>query len=258
MNKLVKNYLQELTRYKKEILSDDKPLSDQGIQKLKQAGIIKSKEEYEKGVRQRSKELFRTTDTPVKRTIFSKRSLGPNLDTSPVFAKKNQYVYKKPYTWKGGKIGKALGIKTRKQWKELQPYVDSHEAHEAEFTKGLLKKHKSLPSTQTQFTDPFGNVKGRHKSFKVIKKERDLVNYANRVYGAAEPLKNFRTATGEYNVAKNTTLKQLSKLDKKLAKSSPAMARQLILQKFGGNKKAALVYLKVIKKLRKYARYFVK
>lgn len=142
MSKILENYLQELTRYKKEILSDVKPLSDEGIQKLKQAGIIKSKNEYEKGVKQRSKELFRKTDTPVKRTIFSKRSLGPNVDTSPVFAKKNQYIYKKPYTWKGGKVGKALGVKTRKQWKELEPYIDSHEGHEAEFTKGLLKNIK--------------------------------------------------------------------------------------------------------------------
>lgn len=78
------------------------------------------------------------------------------------------------------------------------------------------------------------------------------------MYGAAEPLKNFRTATGEYNIAKNTTIKQLSQLDKKLAKSSPAMARQLVLQKFGGNRRVALAYLKSIKKLRKFARYFVK
>lgn len=273
-NYVLENYLSELTRWKEkmrelddvEIANIKKKLrtsknpeeikklkfklqrltSPESIQKLKQSGVAKSAEEFRSGVGKGTEKMREKYGAIKKRSFFRPPSTGPS------WTDKGKYNIYDPISWKGGNVGRTMGVKSRDEWKKLKPYIDRHEAEEARHLAILRKKYKSLPTTSTVVTDILGRPVGHHKSLGVLKREKELTDYASKLYGDAGAIRRYRSQSGEYDIVKGKSYKDIGKLDKQAAKTQITRLRKALLDKFGGDRRKALAWLKSHKKLKKF------
>ena len=132
-----------------------------------------------------------------------------------------------------------------------KPYFDRHEVDEARYTNKIRKKYGSTASKIV--INKQGKLVGQHKSLGVLKREKDLTDFANKMYGDANELKNIRKQTGEYDLAKKFSYKQINKMDKKAAKANIINLRKSLINSAGGNRKKILAKLKRLKASKKAA-----
>lgn len=222
------------------IINQKGKLSDADLDYIKRRGIAKSGEQYRSGLQRGAENMFAKTNT-IRKKLTPVQSHGISID--PMV--KKGHIYHDPYTWKGGQTGKAFGVKSREEWKKLKPYVDYHEAQEASYSKKLAKKYGVKSGAVTFKKHPFDLTSyGQHRSGGVIKKEKEVVDYANRLYGDAAGLKKYRLGTGEYDTVKNLSYKQISKFDKKHAAEQLQKLYDQFLKQAGGDRKKALELLR--------------
>lgn len=240
--KLYLNYLEELSRWKKEVPN----LSNQSVQKLKDTKIAKSAEEFRKGVNTGTKNIINKSNAIFSKGIpigqFGKHHNRPSV------LHKGKTIVNSPYSLKGGIDAKNMEIKTKKDWLKNKPYFDRHEADEARYANKIRRKTGSMKSA-TIITKG-GMPVGQHHSLGVLKKEKELTDFANKMYGDAKELRNIRKLTGEYDIVKKMSYKDINKLDKKKIKGLISSLRSDILRNTP-NKKIAIMLLKKIKTARK-------
>lgn len=242
------NYLNEVSKWKKEV----NKLSDKNIEKIKQAKVAKSVEEFRKGVDKGTKNIIKKSGATFKRRIPI--SINAKFHSRPGILTKKQTV-NSPISWSGGSDAKYIGVKNRAQWKAERPYIERHEADEARYSNKSRKKYGTkLGSKEIYKVTPSGDrIKvGHHQSIGVLKKEKELTDFANKVYGDAPKLRAFRKSSGEDELAKKLSYKQINKMDKESAKKAISGLRKKMLDAYKGDRKAAAAGLKQLLKTRKF------
>lgn len=197
--------LQE-TKWKEKVRSGE--LSDPAeIKKIKDAGIAPTEHQYLKGIARGTRNINKKTDAHITHTAgglvdimgpmtFPKNTGGPHINL--------------PYKHKETLIpSDMLNMKDPM----TRAIVNRHEADEGRIGSKIMKK---LPRDRT-FLQPAGSVKtrfsdvGKHMGPEVLDQERRTVNFADKLYSKAQDIKKTRTGTGEYDVVKNMTPKQIRK-----------------------------------------------
>lgn len=236
------NYLEELSRWKKEVPN----LSNQSIQKLKDTKVAKTSDEFRKGVNTGTKNITKKSNAIFNKGIPIGQS-GKHHNR-PSILHKGKTIVNSPYSLKGGSDAKSMGIETKKDWLKNKPYIDRHEADEARYANKIRKKTGSMKASTIVTKN--GMPVGHHNSLGVLKKEKELTDFANKMYGDAKELRNVRKLTGEYNIVDKMTYKDINKMDVKKAKGLISKLRSDILRNTP-NKKIAIKLLKKIKTARK-------
>ena len=212
MNILIENYLNFLfeqnTAFAKKIRQGK--LSPQAIQKLKDTGVIKPWEHYQKGMRKGFTNVVHKSDATMEFNkaytpgeSFTRPSNTPGFQRVVIGSKKEPLV---------NKITKNV----------IEPeFIERHEASEARAAQRQAKAKgevKKMPLTLK------GQLVGQHGSPRVLRGEKKIIDYTTRTYGKGEALKKYRQDSGEYKWIENTSKSKQNRQVKQVA-NEPKGAR---------------------------------
>jgi hypothetical protein len=191
-------------------------LSPEAIEKLKKAGLIKPEEEYRKGIEKGIKKSLRWKkikwDEIDHKTIGHDKSTVSFLKSLPEEELKNNYNMSKTDLEKMEKIATKTGkvsvgpvtmpdekiisipkkmdsgmmkyaFGSKKDYEKLKPLIKRHEADEYLLAQKLKKKYKIKGSMDPGPLPNLNVAGGGHMGPEILKKEKKLVDFYDKVYG---------------------------------------------------------------------------
>jgi hypothetical protein len=198
------NYLDEATKWKEKAPG----LSDDAIEKMRAGGVIKSKKKYMKGVRKGTNQIVKKQGVTVTYNKIAGFSGPLTVQNMILQHKGNSKIFRLILRLK------KLNLSPR-EWAQLKPLIDRHEANEVVAIAKQLKDKGVMPSP-VQFTKN-NKVVGVHASPSVLKKEKKMMDFQKKIYPGSgfEKFNKFRNSTGEYGLASKSP-KELKKIEAKI------------------------------------------
>jgi hypothetical protein len=216
------NLIEELNKFEKMLRSGN--VSNSNIKNAKAKGILRDSSKFMDGIERGNKAILKKFGATDDKWSLLAALIGPHA--RPKLG--GGHKISTTGNWGGlVKLGWSMMINkkiSKLEWKQMMGLLRRHEVDEVRSMnynkKDQTNFHFVNPKNKSA-GNPDGTV-GRHASPRVLKREKELLDFTTKAYNIGNPLAKMRKLTGEDDFIKNLSYKEIKKLEKKSNKHGAA------------------------------------